>query len=208
MRTTALILGFMATRCRLASPASAKDIAVNRQASRGDFDVTVYVVQSCPTPAALQMVAQTTAAELFARIDVSVRFIYSAPPKDDRDGIVLRFIEHAPEGTGPNVLGSARMNPIPRRQVNAYCDRIREFFTIGDWHAHGQLTGYVIAHELGHILRSEPGHSPGGIMRACWRQRDIVPMLQGAVRFLPADAEQIREAIAERRLRLVRPGEN
>jgi hypothetical protein len=36
-------------------------------------------------------------------------------------------------------------------------------------------------------------------MRARWGQRDIVAMLQGVVRFLPADGQQIRGAMAERR---------
>jgi hypothetical protein len=208
MRTTAFTLSLMSTVCFLAPPASTKDVSRKIQTSRSEFEVTVYVVQSCPGPDEVQKVAKTMVAELFARIHVSIRFVHSKPPRNDADAIVLQLIEHAPYGTRPDVMGSAWINPDPRREANVYCDRIREFYKTWDSQETGRLTGYVIAHELGHVLRAEPGHSANGIMRACWRQRDIVAMLQGAVRFLPEEGQQIREAIAERRESLSPPRGN
>jgi hypothetical protein len=199
MRTTAFILSFMSTVYLLARPASAKDVSREIQTSRSEFEVTVYVVQSCAGPDEVQRVAQTTVAELFARIDVSIRFVHSKPRKSDANSIVLRLIDHAPYGTKPDVMGAAWINPDPQRQANVYCDRIKAYYKSWNSQDSGRVTGYVIAHELGHVLRAEGGHSADGIMRARWGQRDIVAMLQGVVRFLPADGQQIRGAMAERR---------
>jgi len=205
MRTNAFIPTILAAAC-FAGPASAKDGSRQIQTSP-EFEVTVYVVQSCQTPD-VEKVALATAAQLFARIDVLIRFVHAEPPRNDADAIVLRFVERAPGGTGPYVLGAAWVNGKPWPQANVYCDRVMAFHDSRDCRESGRLLGYAAAHELGHVLRTEPGHSPAGVMRACWRQRDILPMLQGAVAFLPADAERIREARAKRQTLLARAGEN
>jgi hypothetical protein len=54
-----------------------------------------------------------------------------------------------------------------------------------------QLLGYVIAHELGHLLLG-PGHSLQGVMRAAWNRRDVQAIRQGGVRFSPAEGARMR----------------
>jgi hypothetical protein len=170
----------------LAGPAWAQD------------EITVYVAQSCKTPDVVQHVAEKTASVLFGRIGVSVRFIRTAPPESDTDAITLRIRERAPGSLSPNVLGSAWLDR-EHQQANVFCDRLAQFYNGDNWREMGVLQGYAIAHELGHVLRAEPGHSPAGVMRGCWRQSDVLPMLQGTVNFCRADAERIRQVLAERR---------
>jgi hypothetical protein len=58
--------------------------------------------------------------------------------------------------------------------------------------------GYVIAHELGHILLGPNAHSIDGIMRGTLFQEDWAKAAQGTLGFLPSQNQQIRAWIAER----------
>jgi len=55
-----------------------------------------------------------------------------------------------------------------------------------------EVLGPAIAHELGHLLLGQPGHSPTGIMRARWRREDYERAPRGAFDFTAEQAEQIR----------------
>ncbi|HMD85989.1 MAG TPA: hypothetical protein VKO18_14945 [Terriglobia bacterium] len=61
-----------------------------------------------------------------------------------------------------------------------------------------EVLGPAIAHELGHLLLGQPGHSPTGIMRARWRREDYERAPRGAFNFT---AEQARQMCAEVRER-------
>ena len=43
----------------------------------------------------------------------------------------------------------------------------------------------ALAHELGHVLMPERGHSQDGLMRACWNGDDFRRADRGQLRFLP-----------------------
>jgi hypothetical protein len=62
----------------------------------------------------------------------------------------------------------------------------------------GQILGYVIAHEIGHVLLPAADHSPVGIMRAYWSR--AVLELAGAlsVAFTPEEAQAIRADVRAR----------
>jgi len=56
------------------------------------------------------------------------------------------------------------------------------------------LLGYVIAHELGHLLLG-PGHATKGVMRAAWDLRDLEAISQGCLRFSPAEGARMRKVL-------------
>lgn len=57
-----------------------------------------------------------------------------------------------------------------------------------------ELLGYVMTHELGHLLLG-PGHSPGGVMRAVWRQREMQCIRSGGLKFDAKQIQRIRGAL-------------
>ena len=61
----------------------------------------------------------------------------------------------------------------------------------------GVLLGFVMAHELGHLLLG-PGHTPGGVMQAAWGQKQMDSMRQGRLRFNEQSAARIRHALEAR----------
>jgi hypothetical protein len=55
----------------------------------------------------------------------------------------------------------------------------------------GVLLGFVIAHELGHLILGA-GHTPDGIMRARWEGKEVSALRQRWLRFNRSQANSIR----------------
>jgi hypothetical protein len=61
----------------------------------------------------------------------------------------------------------------------------------------GVLLGFVIAHELGHLLLG-PGHTKDGVMRASWGQKQIDALSRRWLRFSKDGAARIRRGLEPR----------
>ena len=61
-----------------------------------------------------------------------------------------------------------------------------------------EVLGPAIAHEIGHLLLGQRGHSPKGIMRAHWQREDYERAPRGAFKFTAQQAEQIRAEVKKR----------
>ena len=61
----------------------------------------------------------------------------------------------------------------------------------------GALLGFVMAHELGHLLLG-PGHTPDGVMQAAWRQKQMDALRHRWMKFTEEGAARIRHALAAR----------
>lgn len=62
----------------------------------------------------------------------------------------------------------------------------------------GVLLGYVIAHEIGHLLLATDAHSTRGMMQAHWNPSAIRDMMTGRFGFAPKRARSIRKRLAAR----------
>ena len=60
----------------------------------------------------------------------------------------------------------------------------------------GANLGYVIAHEIGHILEGQARHSERGVMKASWDRQDFSQMAQQQLAFAQEDTEWIHLALA------------
>ena len=61
----------------------------------------------------------------------------------------------------------------------------------------GVLLGFVMAHELGHLLLGA-GHTPNGVMQAAWSQKQMDALRQRWLRFTEEGAARIRRALEAR----------
>lgn len=59
----------------------------------------------------------------------------------------------------------------------------------------GQVLGHAMAHEIGHVLLNLASHSPKGLMRANWDQKDLQSAATGQLLFTPEQAELIRTEV-------------
>jgi hypothetical protein len=60
------------------------------------------------------------------------------------------------------------------------------------------ILAVVMAHEVGHLLLGI-GHSPTGIMRAKWNQRELILAERGLLLFTPEQSHLIRDKVTARR---------
>jgi hypothetical protein len=58
-----------------------------------------------------------------------------------------------------------------------------------------RVLGYAIAHEIGHILLGQSSHSPAGLMRANWSEKDLKPAHRDRMQFTPDQAERMRTGL-------------
>jgi hypothetical protein len=186
VKTAAWIRNLAAIAILLPSPAPARE-----------FEVTVTVGGVCTLPAGALDRALKTATELFVPTGVKLRFAAIEQEQPGADAIWLRLMARAPRHAGPRVLGAAMMASRPPAAL-VFCDRIMEFAQPGNSKDTGVLLGYAISHELGHILRNEPGHCGFGVMKATWRHTDIVLMLQGVMAFSNQDRAHIQAGLTAR----------
>jgi hypothetical protein len=61
----------------------------------------------------------------------------------------------------------------------------------------GVLLGFVMAHELGHLILGA-GHTPDGVMQASWGQKQMDALRQRWLRFNEQSAGRIRHALEAR----------
>src|SRR5262249_49154409 len=59
----------------------------------------------------------------------------------------------------------------------------------------GEVLGLAIAHEIGHLLLEQDGHTLNGLMRACWSTRELN---EARLHFTPRHARLLRAGLAQR----------
>jgi hypothetical protein len=60
------------------------------------------------------------------------------------------------------------------------------------------VLGHALAHEVGHLLLGKDSHSPNGIMRALWTEKELLNASAARLLFLPQQAEQMRTEVRAR----------
>jgi hypothetical protein len=60
------------------------------------------------------------------------------------------------------------------------------------------LLGYIVTHELGHLLLGPGSHGTTGIMHSPWRVKELENIARGFMMFTPDEAERMRTNIRSR----------
>jgi hypothetical protein len=156
--------------------------------------VTVYVQQDNSIVSELKG-AEEIASAVFATIGIPVAFRPGAAPKSTPEGtypIELQLDSKVPAQFHPGALAYASPFGNSGTRIHIFCDRVRNSWPDG---GKGTLLGYVLAHEIAHVLQGTSRHSDDGVMKARWQQPDYQQMKIGALTFDPTDAELIRDRL-------------
>jgi hypothetical protein len=163
--------------------------------------VVLQVVNVAGVPPSTLEQAQTEVARVFRDIGVNLEWSRTASPSTDRSP-VIRIVLVAYE-TGElqqrtdTVMGAAVRTTLGTGVAYVFYRRVE---SEAARHAVpvASVLACAMAHELGHLLLPngvQAGHSPAGLMRACWNRGDFHRAEQGLLRFSSDQADLIRSAL-------------
>ena len=108
--------------------------------------------------------------------------------------IAVEIVAKAP----PTVNGAALAVAMPYAgsgvRILIFFDRVTPLL-YGHRAAQANILGYVLAHEIAHVLQGTPRHAKTGIMQARWSGNDFRQMRAGVLTFSPEDVELIRRRL-------------
>jgi hypothetical protein len=112
-------------------------------------------------------------------------------PCDNADvRIVVVASRFDPRGGPPDMLGEASL----RGNVVAYYHRIEKYARRTRIPA-DVLLGYVLAHEIGHVLLRSQAHAADGLMRSEWRPHELSGIADRRLRFDSGESSGLQAAL-------------
>jgi hypothetical protein len=157
-------------------------------------DVTAYV----RTEGRLQTwAAQQTAAEILERAGVTVGWEKGWLSGGGTGGVAVRILlsETTPQELLPAALAVAYPYSGCAKSITVFLDRIQQMAK-GRFREETSLLGYVLAHEIAHVLQGVDRHSDAGVMKAGWSLEDRAAIFKGRLEFLEEDIHLMRRGLA------------
>ena len=171
-----MIVAVVVTVGRIADAAEpAPPLTIDLQ-MRNDARVPAHVLET----------SQEEVTRIFAGVGLEVRWTDTAP----------RFtVQIVPQVLGFDRAASPVMGVALRRPSGAkaqvFFRQVQAFSRAYDVEL-GTVLGYVIAHEIGHLLLPGNVHSPTGVMQADWGKALVRDAARGSLTFTEAQAARIR----------------
>jgi hypothetical protein len=145
--------------------------------------------------------AETLVSDTFAKVGVNIKWHAGSPPKNYRSDagrtiFSIRWAERVPATSSAGALAVAR--PLsPEASITLYEESLRRFLNrYRD--TQNIVFGYVVAHELAHLMQGLNRHSDSGILKAQWSYKDIYQMASGSLDFTAYDVELIHDGLNAR----------
>lgn len=112
----------------------------------------------------------------------------------------IRTLDHALNSTNPGALASVHIVGSSGTEITVYKDRLQRFLA-DNANLSNVAAGYVLAHELAHVMQGGARHSESGIMKANWTREDYQAMVFHKLVFTQLDVELIHRGLAVLRAR-------
>ncbi len=144
---------------------------------------------------------QWLVSNIFECIAIQLEFRRGDPAKDprrqfdERLAFVVHTLRHAPRRATAEALASSRIVGVFGREVIVYRDRLEALPATYDRNG-VNIAGYVLAHELAHLMSGSTEHAPAGILRARWTESDLRDILFRKLTFTAADVARICQGLA------------
>lgn len=171
-------------------------IASSQLTAAGELKLTLVIYNHAHVSEETLEKAENAASEIFEHAGVRLvwveGFAYAAERRD--------AVSPAPEDPATLVVKLQPESEAARYGVRSICGGIgfESGAIIFVRKRDATWLGYVMAHELGHILLGPDAHSVVGIMRGTLLNGDWVKAAQGTLGFTRSQNHQIRTWIAER----------
>lgn len=146
--------------------------------------------------------SEDTATDIFSKIGVHLTWrtghknkgpstAAECPGHPSACDISVEIVAHAPATASRGALAMAKPYADSGVRISVFFDRVAP---LRQRHHASPATvlGYVLAHEIAHVLQGVARHSERGIMLARWTENEFAQMGIGALTFDPEDVELIR----------------
>ena len=175
--------------------------AAGQDKANGQPKMIVFVYNDARVPESVLQRAERQTFRIFG--DAGVRIEWGSH-RDDRD---VEGIESELENTAPTL--TVRIVPHSRdlsddvfgvafvgadgvgQQADVFYDNVALLSKQSSRNS-GEVLGYVMAHELGHLVLGSNSHAPIGLMRRRWDSGDLKKMSMGQLRFEARQTAQVR----------------
>jgi hypothetical protein len=134
------------------------------------------------------------ASAIFKKIGVRLSW-HAGELRAGQGAIGIRIVGHAPKSASSNAVASAQLLGSSGAEITVYEDRVRRLLAENRGLA-GVATGYVLAHELAHVMQGVAHHSESGILKAQWSSDDWNAMMGHKLAFADSDVELIHRGLA------------
>ena len=138
--------------------------------------------------------AEREVTRVYQDIGVRVEWDHAAAHGEGPAALQIMLVAHESgvlRRTRDQVMGAATWTPAGTPVVYVFYRRV-----VAEAARYSVSVAFVLAcalaHELGHVLMPERGHSRDGLMRACWNGDDFQRADRGQLRFLPEQVALIR----------------
>ncbi|MGD0136417.1 MAG: hypothetical protein ABSE57_30615 [Bryobacteraceae bacterium] len=170
------------------------------------YQVNVQLNSQLQVPKNLLRDSQQAATVTFARIRVQLiwrgqnhqasKVVAGCMGEPATHDLAVEIVPHAPS---PRNVALATAMPLADSGVRilVFYDRVKPLL-VGHHAPEATILGYVLAHEIAHVLQGIVRHSETGIMRASWTDTDFKLMGVRLLMFTPEDAQLIRRRLAPR----------
>ena len=143
-------------------------------------------------PASVVSSAQAEVVRVYAAAGVSMEWRSEAPADDVRSiHVVLVPLESGDlRRIADTVMGAAVWTPLGNGLAYVFYRRVEEQAALHNAPAE-RVLAFAVVHEIGHLLGTR-GHSPTGVMRACWGESEFRQAAAGVLGFSARDVAILR----------------
>jgi len=168
------------------------------------YQVNVQLNSQVQVTRSLLRDSQQAATVIFARIRVQLiwrgqnqqtsKVVAGCLGEPVTHDLAMEIVPHAPS---PSNVALATAMPLADSGVRivVFYDRVKPLLE-GHHAPEATILGYVLAHEIAHVLQGTARHSETGIMRASWTDGDFQLMGTRLLTFTPEDVQLIRRRLA------------
>jgi hypothetical protein len=178
------------------STSQQRDLAV----PKSPLTLTLALFDYASVPSEWLSRAKEEMRQIYRDIGVEISWQgLNVDPKAPQPALIVLIRRSAASAAIPEgVVGFSSGSADERRRV-AYVlyDRLNGFrLEQSPGIYRGKLLGYLMAHEVGHLLLPVQSHSAQGLMRAQWSRAELQLALEGRLRFTDEQAQLIRSKIS------------
>jgi hypothetical protein len=190
-------MSLAATLCAIATNAGADEL---RPPAWYHINVHMHTQIRVPVQAALVWDSEETATQIFGKIGIQVTWRSGRDRRPScgnsatRD-LAIEIAPQAPENLSDGALAMAMPYGDSSVRIVIFYDRVALLLREHDA-IQAKILGYVLAHEITHVLQGMARHSESGVMRSRWARDDYSQMGLGGLSFSAQDVRFIRFGVA------------